>query len=43
MKYLNREKLTELLTKRTAEDMADGRVGGTGLCVMQEGKEIYKA
>ena len=23
--------------------MADGRIGGTGLCVMQDGKEIYKA
>ena len=43
MRYLNREKLTDLLTKRTAEDMADGRIGGTGLCVMQDGKEIYKA
>lgn len=43
MKILNREKLTELLHKRTAEDMADGRIGGTGLCVMQDGKEIYKA
>ena len=43
MRYLNREKLTELLTKRTAEDMAAGRIGGTGLCVMQDGKEIYKA
>ena len=43
MQYLNPEKLNELLTKRTAEDMADGRIGGTGLCVMQDGKEIYKA
>ena len=43
MKYLNREKLTALLEKRTAEDMADGRIGGTGLCVMQDGKELYKA
>ena len=43
MRYLNQAKLTELLEKRTAEDMADGRIGGTGLCVMQDGKEIYKA
>ena len=43
MQYLNPEKLNALLTKRTAEDMADGRIGGTGLCVMQDGKEIYKA
>ena len=43
MKKLNQEKLAELLHKRTAEDMADGRIGGTGLCVMQDGKELYKA
>ena len=43
MKYLNKEKLTELLTKRTNEDMADGRIGGTGLCVMQNGEVVYKA
>ena len=43
MRYLNKEKLGELLTKRTAEDMADGRIGGTGLCVMQNGEVIYKA
>lgn len=42
MRYLNQERLTELLHKRTAEDMADGRIGGTGLCVMQDGKTIYK-
>ena len=43
MKYLNRDKLTAALQTRTAEDMADGRIGGTGLCVMQDGTEIYKA
>ena len=43
MKQLNQAKLTELLHKRLAEDMADGRIGGTGLCVMQNGKEIFKA
>ena len=43
MKYLNKEKLSEMLTKRTNEDMADGRIGGTGLCVMQNGEVIYKA
>lgn len=43
MKYLNKEKLSEMLTKRTNEDMADGRIGGTGLCVMQNGEVVYKA
>ena len=43
MKHLNQTKLTELLNKRLADDMADGRIGGTGLCVMQDGKEIFKA
>ena len=43
MRHLNASKLTELLDKRLSDDMADGRVGGTGLCVMQEGRVIYKA
>ena len=43
MKRLNQAKLTELLHNRLADDMADGRIGGTGLCVMQDGKEIFKA
>ena len=43
MKYLNRAKLTALLDQRLQEDMADGRIGGTGLCVMQDGNELYKA
>ena len=43
MKKLNQAKLTEMLNKRLADDMADGRIGGTGLCVMQDGNEIYKA
>lgn len=43
MRYLNPEKLYRRLEERLADDMADGRVGGTGLCVMQEGREVYKA
>ena len=43
MKRLNQAKLTKLLHNRLADDMADGRIGGTGLCVMQDGKEIFKA
>ena len=43
MKYLNQEKLTQVLANRTAEDTASCHVGATGLCVMQDGKVIYKA
>ncbi|MBR6782054.1 MAG: beta-lactamase family protein [Clostridia bacterium] len=43
MKYLNKEKLWETLSKRTAEDTAAAHVGATGLCVMQNGEVIYKA
>ena len=43
MKQLNQAKLTELLNQRLADDRADGRIGGTGLCVMQDGREIYKS
>ncbi len=42
MKQLNSHLLAELLDKRMADDQADGRVGGAGLCVMQNGQEIYK-
>lgn len=42
MKQLNSQLLAELLDKRMADDQADGRVGGAGLCVMQDGQEIYK-
>ncbi len=42
MKQLNSRLLAELLDKRMADDQADGRVGGAGLCVMQNGKEVYK-
>lgn len=43
MKRLNAEKLYATLQERTRFDMEDGRIGGTGLCVLQEGREIYKA
>ncbi len=42
MKKLNREKLREDLERRMAADQQDGRVGGAGLCVMQNGEELYK-
>lgn len=42
MKTLNPSLLAKLLEARMAADQADGRVGGAGLCVMQDGKEIYK-
>lgn len=42
MKKINPSVLTELLENRMAGDLADGRIGGAGLCVMQDGKEIYK-
>lgn len=42
MRYLNRELLEQRLDQRLAEDMADGRVGGTGLAVIQNGEVIYK-
>jgi len=42
MKQLNHQLLAELLDKRMADDQADGRVGGAGLCVMQNGQEVYK-
>lgn len=42
MGQLNIQKLTTLLDNRMADDQANGRVGGAGLCVMQDGKEVYK-
>ncbi len=42
MKKLNASALAERLETRMAEDLADGRIGGAGLCVMQNGQEIYK-
>lgn len=42
MKQLNSQLLAELLDKRMADDQADGRVGGAGLCVTQDGREVYK-
>ena len=42
VRKLNAEKLAKLLENRMAEDLGDGRIGGAGLCVMQDGKEIYK-
>ena len=42
MKQLNHHMLSELLDKRMADDQASGRVGGAGLCVMQNGREVYK-
>lgn len=42
MRQLNAEKLRENIERRMAEDQADGRVGGAGVCVMQDGKVIYK-
>lgn len=42
MKKLNKEKLEEAIRRRMAEDQADGRVGGAGICVMQDGQEIFK-
>lgn len=43
MRCLNPDKLHALLQEHTLFDMSDGRIGGTGLCVMQEGREIYKS
>ena len=42
MKKLNPSTLANLLETRMADDMANGRVGGAGLCVMQDGQVIYK-
>ncbi len=42
MKKLNPSALAKRLEARMADDLADGRIGGAGLCVMQDGKEIYK-
>lgn len=42
MKYLDQHKLTEMLTARAGEYLADGRLGGSGFCVLQNGKVLYK-
>lgn len=42
MRHLNSEKVRENIERRMAEDQADGRVGGAGICVMQDGRVIYK-
>ena len=42
MKRLNKEKLYEMLSKRTAEDTAAAFVGATGLCVMQDGEIVER-
>ena len=42
MRKLNAEKLASNIRTRMADDLADARVGGAGLCVMQEGKTIFK-
>lgn len=42
MTYINPEQLAMRLEKRMAEDIADARIGGAGLCVMQGGKVLYK-
>lgn len=43
MKYLNAKKLAELVTCRVEADLADHRVGGCALRVMQEGAVVYQA
>ncbi len=42
MRKINPSVLTNLLENRMADDLADGRIGGAGLCVMQDGQQIYK-
>lgn len=42
MKRLNKEKMIAAIRAHMEADMADGRIGGAGLCVMQNGEEIYK-
>ena len=42
MRVFDPERLAQKLEKTMEEDRADGRVGGTALCVMQSGKPIYK-
>lgn len=39
---LNQEKLAQNIERSMAADQADGRVGAAGLCVMQNGKQVYK-
>ncbi len=42
MKYIDPEKLAVRLETRMADDLADARMGGAGICVMQGGKVLYK-
>lgn len=42
MRHLNAEKVADNIRTRMADDLADARVGGAGLCVMQEGKLVFK-
>ena len=42
MKMLNSEKLEKNIDLRMAGDQESGKVGGSGIAVMQNGKEIYK-
>ena len=43
MKVLNEAKLRSAIEKRMADDIAQNRVGGASLLVVQDGKEIYRA
>ncbi len=42
MTYLNTSKLISALDARVADDMENSRVGGAGICVMQDGRVLYK-
>ena len=42
MRHLNVEKVADNIRTRMADDLATARVGGAGLCVMQEGKVVFK-
>ncbi|MBR5520311.1 MAG: beta-lactamase family protein [Clostridia bacterium] len=42
MKYLNKARLAELLEARYAEDAAANKVGGTAVCVTQNGEIVYE-
>ena len=42
MRYLDKNRLAKNIEARMAADIADGRVGGAGICVMQDGEEVYK-
>lgn len=42
MKLLDKKRLAELLEARYAEDAAANKVGGTAVCVTQNGKVVYE-